>query len=488
MEWEEFLRIEAKLHNLDPGAEELLVIALPNPNKRRSKDKIEADFYINQNTQSKRFQEIYEKFTSSCERLATINGAGKLKHLHNDYLRPKFTDLNNTNLPQSFSPSPPYARGFKALIEDRTKRFCGRDFVFEAFEQFLEEYPNGYFTILGEPGMGKSSIAAKYVKDHGVPCYFNILADRRNTPEQFLTSIREQLISRYGLANCENADLPTLLETIKQKDPNSPLIIVVDALDEVEQPPGGENILYLPKILPEGVYFLMTRRPYDDSKKKKKRLFTEPSVKQVELDLRSEKYQMLSKADIVNYIRLFVYEDPDYKDKLNQWIRHQGKETETFIQTVAEKSQNNFMYLRYLLPAIAEGQYDDLRLDQLPNGLEDYYEIHWVRMGMETAPKRYMVMLLYTLKEIGTPITQEMMAEIVQVSLEKVEDVLDEWVEYLKKVNIEGEVCYGIYHTSFIDFLEKKRELDREKPIFQEVNARIAQFLRNYRQRRKQHG
>jgi len=53
----------------------------------------------------------------------------------------------------------------------------------------------------------------------------------------------------------------------------------------------------------------------------------------------------------------------------------------------------------------------------------------------------------------------------------------DEWVEYLKKQNVDGEICYSIYHASFLDFLKSKREMDSTRRIFQQVNQRIAEYL-----------
>jgi hypothetical protein len=53
----------------------------------------------------------------------------------------------------------------------------------------------------------------------------------------------------------------------------------------------------------------------------------------------------------------------------------------------------------------------------------------------------------------------------------------DQWVEYLKKQNLDGEICYTIYHASFLDFLKTKREMDAKRKIFLEVNQRIAEYL-----------
>jgi hypothetical protein len=137
--------------------------------------------------------------------------------------------------------------------------------------------------FIGDAGMGKSSIVAKYVSEHKSPCYFNILVEGRNRPELFLKSIRQQLIDRYELQNSADADLPTLLAKVAGKlTAGERLVIAVDALDEVEQE-AGENLLHLPTTLPDNVYFLLTRRPYHLGKK---RLSVSPGVPVKELDLR----------------------------------------------------------------------------------------------------------------------------------------------------------------------------------------------------------
>jgi hypothetical protein len=61
---------------------------------------------------------------------------------------------------------------------------------------------------------------------------------------------------------------PLLTKVSKKLPAGDRLVIVVDALDEVEQEPGAENLLYLPRELPEQVYFLLTRRPYSLEKKR----------------------------------------------------------------------------------------------------------------------------------------------------------------------------------------------------------------------------
>jgi hypothetical protein len=58
---------------------------------------------------------------------------------------------------------PGWRSRFQALIEDKTKDFVGREYVFNAIADFLTNQPNGYFIIEGDPGMGKSAILAEYI-------------------------------------------------------------------------------------------------------------------------------------------------------------------------------------------------------------------------------------------------------------------------------------------------------------------------------------
>ncbi|MEH2328403.1 NACHT domain protein [Nostoc sp.] len=367
-----------------------------------------------------------------------------------------------------------YPDEFKALIEEKTKAFCGRQFVFKEFDDFLEKHTKGYFTVIGDAGMGKSAIAAQSVSKYKAICYFNILAEGRNKPDKFLQSIRKQLINRYQLQNEENADFATLLTKVSAKFVSGErLIIVVDALDEVEETSAAGNILDLPKHLPEGIYFLLTRRPYALNKKS---LLTE-GVLQEELDLTAKKYEDFNRSDIREYISFCISDDSELKNRLQKWIQSRSLTGQEFIEQLVVKSENNFMYLRYVLQDIAQEVYKDLTIDKLPQGLQDYYQQHWMRMDMDKAPQELMVIILFILVRLTTSPTFNLIAEIAEVEEHQVEKVLDKWVEYLRKWEIEGQMCYSIYHTSFLDFLKAQRDLQRTRRLFQIVDQRISEYL-----------
>ncbi|MBD2694141.1 hypothetical protein [Anabaena catenula] len=360
---------------------------------------------------------------------------------------------------------------FQTLIDDKTRRFCGRKFVFNAITEFIKKHPSGYFTILGDAGMGKSAIAAKYIVDYpGTICFFNIRAEGRNRPDVFLKIVRQQLVNRFNLQNTENDDLSTLLTKASGKLSNSEnLVIVIDALDEVDQDDHG-NLLNLPTILPEKVYILLTRRPYNSDDK---RLTLSPNTKYTELDLRE--YQENSKDDVEAYILEFLGLKK-YKAGLENWINQQKNLSKPqFVKTIAAKSENNFMYLRYVLETIADGFYQDEKLEQLPKGLEGYYESHWRIMGMTKKPlPKDKIKIIYVMCALKSPVSREMIVKYSQEDNVTVQEVLEGWTQFLQEQKTYQSSRYRFYHESFRDFLQRQDIVEAAGVSLPEISAEVA--------------
>jgi hypothetical protein len=154
---------------------------------------------------------------------------------------------------------------FQALIEERTQNFIGRDFIFKAIDDFIEDpnFPSGYIVISGEPGIGKTALISQLVKQAGYVHHFNIASQNIRSHRDFLGNICAQLIARYKLSHLElppeatqdSGFLSRLLSEAAQQEPNRPVIVLVDALDEAEDTglTTSTNRLYLPPILPVGV-------------------------------------------------------------------------------------------------------------------------------------------------------------------------------------------------------------------------------------------
>lgn len=338
------------------------------------------------------------------------------------------------------------------LIAQKTAGFVGREFVFNAIQYFLASQDRGYFIIEGDPGVGKTAIAAKYVQQQNCVAHFNVRSQGINRADQFLENVCTQLITRYNLpypelpgeATRDGQFLDKLLREISAKlKKRDKLVIVVDALDEVDsRDHAGANILYLPVSLPQGVYFVMTSRP-------EKLPLRSNSIQRFDL----MQYQAESLADIQNYIRIRA----KMSGKLREWIGAQGLIEEEFVRELAQKSENNFMYLRYVLGDIEQGKYDDLSIDRLPAGLEQYYDEHWRRMGMLTEPlPMHKVAIVYFLAELREPVSRRMLVELSDENPVIVQNVLKEWKQFLREVTVDGETRYGVYHQSFCDFLGRQ--------------------------------
>jgi hypothetical protein len=363
---------------------------------------------------------------------------------------------------------------FEVLINDKTEGFVGREYVFSAITTFLASKANGYFIIEGDPGVGKSAILAEYVRRTGCVAHFNVRSEGINRATQFLESICTQLIARYDLpysslppdATHDGAFLARLLnETQARLGGGERLVIGIDALDEVElvDHTPGANILYLPATLPTGVYFIMTRRQVD--------LPLVMHTPQELLDLMQ--YRAESLEDVKTYIRRATE-----RPKLAAWIDEQGLTTEEFITALADKSESNFMYLRYVLPDIEQSVYQDLSIENLPSGLKGYYEDHWRRMGMTAKPlPRTKIRIVYILAEVRQPVSQSLITEFADEDALTVQEVLDEWAPFLRKHFTEGQTRYSVYHTSFRDFLHRKDIVQAAGVTVKDINALIADNL-----------
>src|SRR4051812_3510843 len=94
---------------------------------------------------------------------------------------------------------------FRGLVNAATATFVGRGFVLDRVGELVAgaEAPAGSVVIKGEPGIGKTAVAATLVLRHGYVHHFNIASANLRTPRQFLESVCAQLIVRYDLPHKE---------------------------------------------------------------------------------------------------------------------------------------------------------------------------------------------------------------------------------------------------------------------------------------------
>ena len=344
---------------------------------------------------------------------------------------------------------------YDTLIADKTEGFIGRQFVFDALDTFLTEEKCGYFVIRSEPGIGKTALMGQLVKTRKLIHHFNVVQQNIRLPEHFLTNICAQLIARYKLNLAipdEPMDSSILLEQCLQaaaaNPANRPLILAVDALDEAEWRflPSRVNVHYLPPVLPEGAYVIVSTRPNKDiplEVMQRRDLDIEPDLEGNLLDIRT-------------YLEDFAKRS-GMQTRLSEW----GIDTAVFVTELLQKSQGNFMYLRYVLPAIEARRLGRRGVGELPQGLEAYYRGHWAQMKVEVGGEfdETHERVICVLAVMTEPVSLDEVANWTKIERRNVQLIAQAWEPFLLESVSNDERLYRLYHASFAEFLSKQVDL-----------------------------
>ncbi len=377
---------------------------------------------------------------------------------------------------------------FRNKVRVKTKKFVGRDFLFNEIKNFIENNDNGYFHIIAEPGMGKTAIASQYLLQCPSICYFNSYNENPDNPEEiFKKSISQQLKAYFKdesdfLDSTNGIDI--LLFRASEyllKNQDKKLVIVIDALDEVKITNRTHNLLNLPSILPPNIFIITTRRPFEISSK---RLTIDSNATRcIEIDLKNSKYDKYHELDIKKYLKWVLEKEKDSKI-LKKWIKDQGKNNDYFVEYLTEKSQYNFMYIEYVLKEIIMGKFSEFTLNELPEGLEAYYENHWERMGMNNYDEYselksiilFVILHLHQSEmcERGLLPTYSFVSDIVDVEPLKIKSIIREWFQFFDTNQVEE--TFNFYHLSFIDFIREKSHKNLYAKYDQEARRRIDQY------------
>jgi hypothetical protein len=362
----------------------------------------------------------------------------------------------------------------ETIIQDRTQDFTGRQFVFAAIAEFLQNNPKGYFVLEADPGVGKSSIMAKLVLLLKRRCVAHFYSQSQGIvrAEQFLENACTQLIRRYQLnypqlpenATRDGNFLSRLLGEVSDKLGWNKLILVVDALDEVDVSlqGRGSNVFYLPDDLPDDVYFIVSKQP---------KTLHLPNHQVFDL--------MQHSAESLADVKLYIDKRTNNSASIQNWINRQNLQREQFVAAVAQKSQNNFMYLRYVLNDIDSGKYSDVNLQDLPRELSGYYEKHWARMEMAVKDKelrRRKLKVIYLLTKTRKPVSCDILADFAEEDALDVQEVLDDWEQFLRRSG-DSPPDYSIYHASFQRFLHRKDVVQKAGVSLRDIETAISDNL-----------
>lgn len=385
---------------------------------------------------------------------------------------------------------------FSTYISERTRDFTGREWLFAEIDQWLDQTDgSSVFILTGEPGIGKSAFAARLTQRRPAAASHFCIARRVETldPFGFVRSLAAQLSEVKGFAKAILREGEVHIDVHQQTETNvgemvgvnigqlvlnapsatvafnwavitplcklaaaysaAPLLIVVDGLDEALQFPGRmENIVQLlaGADLPAPVRLLMTTRP-----EKAVLGYFERANAPVRLLNAAQSENM---DDARNYVRQRVKASAKLRGRLTS----AGVAQDDFAVRAANASKGNFLYLNWLLPAVAKGDQSPHSEASFPTGLDSIYR-EFLRTRVvgryRREWRRLYRPLLGVLAATQAPLDTAQLVRFSGLSKQDVADALVDVGQFLEPTALD-EGRYQLYHQSLVDFLRNRERAE----------------------------
>jgi tetratricopeptide (TPR) repeat protein len=432
---------------------------------------------------------------------------------------------------------------FSDYIAYRTERFTGREWAFHAINNWLAgSEVSRFFILSGEPGSGKTAVAGRleqfsrgeirppenltYLTHNFLSAvHFCSARDRLwIDPRAFAKSLALQLANRYSAyaeALAENSGNQQIrievdqqvqhmeggevsgvviknleirggsaedgfirlvrepLEALFQGGHDEQVVILVDALDEALLYSGEAGIVPLlahVEYLPAKVRFIVTSRPEVEVMRPLRRLRPEPQ----ECSLTAGTGLSQSLKDVKRFAWRALDEQPQLADKLAP-----DQSQQDFAAAVQERSEGNFLYVRYLLQMLISPQQETISrtsLEQLPVGLDGIYVEFLERLvgDDEEAWQEKYAPVAGTLAVAQQALSEARLVTFVAMSRSEVRQVLKDLRQFLETDDSlpPSQRTYAIYHRSFSDFLLDEDRSEEYWCEEQEQHRRIVEYYR----------
>jgi serine/threonine protein kinase len=352
-------------------------------------------------------------------------------------------------------PTPLRALTFEAELARLRSDFTGRAWLDSELDWWLNQSEGRVFLVTGDPGTGKSAYLAHVLSRFSqVAAHHFCVASLSESldPMRFVESLAAQLGGRREdyrglLAGVKRAaggepHPGTLLrrlvaDPLRQLAPGSPLLIVIDGLDEALLR-GGDNIARLLgerlEDFPPWLRFVLSTRK-------------EPEVLDLFSRVRAHEIEVArpdNLSDVAAYLEAKLRQPA-----LAEVLRRAGTDAQTTALLLSQKGEGNFLYVTQALESIQSGQIDPRCPDTFPEGLVGIYQGFFERLFPSRPEYEAFRPLLDVITAAREPLTPGQAAHFLDRDLFDVEAELQRVAVFFPERAGRIQAC----HKSLTDWL-----------------------------------
>jgi hypothetical protein len=336
----------------------------------------------------------------------------------------------------------------ETVIREHRNNFKGREWLFNDFENWINDPDRNIYVLLGEAGSGKTTFVSNLIEKYScikAAHFCQINNSARSNPKRILCSLayhlatqipiyKEELLKYTNLNAINDMNSVRLfeylfIEPLSKIKIDETCVIVIDAIDEAISPSSKNEILNLLindfSKLPIFIKFFITSRPNKD------------------ILTKSSKFQTtnIESSQNRNDIECFII------DVLN---KNDIKFNSSTLDKLLNITKGNFLFANIVLNDIISNNLSLENLDDYPPCLNDFYYCEFKRIVDFNCYDYHEISKFFKVL-VGEyePVNTSLHEKICNFDDDLFDEICEKFVFFLKKENN----CIIFKHKSIHDFL-----------------------------------